>query len=269
MLGVDRLDAARLQRRLLTVKDVCGSGLALWLDASDLSTLTIDSAGGVTQWRDKSGLGNHANQATVASRPYYRQDGGDGGFRGRASIYFDNFKPTYLDGNVTMNGVQNCVYVVCSMNANTNQYGRVLSCGVAGQLDYNNQSYFNLSRDGISNAIRIERQGNPASTPVSLDTPLILVGVFDGASQYIAVNGLDGTTATQTANLGLTNYRVGMHIGGTDAWAGYIQEVVIDTGPFARYRMQKVVGILANKARRPDVLQTPHPYRDAPPLIGA
>ena len=40
----------------------------LWLDASDSSTITINS-GAVSQWNDKSGNGRHATQATAANRP--------------------------------------------------------------------------------------------------------------------------------------------------------------------------------------------------------
>jgi hypothetical protein len=54
------------------------SGLALWLDSSDSSTLFQDSAGTVPAtatsdpvgyWGDKSGSGRHATQTTAASRP--------------------------------------------------------------------------------------------------------------------------------------------------------------------------------------------------------
>ena len=40
---------------------------ALWLDAADLSTITI--ATGVSEWRDKSGNGRHASQATASLQP--------------------------------------------------------------------------------------------------------------------------------------------------------------------------------------------------------
>jgi len=43
------------------------SGLRLWLDASDASTITI--ATGVSQWNDKSGNGNNATQATGSAQP--------------------------------------------------------------------------------------------------------------------------------------------------------------------------------------------------------
>ena len=41
---------------------------ALWLDASDASTITLNGST-VSQWRDKSGNGNHANQAVAANQP--------------------------------------------------------------------------------------------------------------------------------------------------------------------------------------------------------
>ena len=44
------------------------ANLALWLDASDTSTIT-QSAGAVSQWDDKSGNDNHAIQATGAKQP--------------------------------------------------------------------------------------------------------------------------------------------------------------------------------------------------------
>jgi hypothetical protein len=53
------------------------TGLELWLDASDASTLydattggsLVAADGGVARWEDKSGNGRHATQATSGSRP--------------------------------------------------------------------------------------------------------------------------------------------------------------------------------------------------------
>ncbi len=47
------------------------SGLALWLDASDASSITLDGSSNVSQWADKSGNGRHATQATALNRPGY------------------------------------------------------------------------------------------------------------------------------------------------------------------------------------------------------
>lgn len=62
-----------------------GFSPALWLDASDLSTLFQDSAGTVPvttdgdpvgRWNDKSGNGRNFTQSTSGSRPTYRTSGG-------------------------------------------------------------------------------------------------------------------------------------------------------------------------------------------------
>lgn len=45
------------------------AGLGLWLDASDASTMTITNTDKVSQWRDKSGNGRHANQSVTNRQP--------------------------------------------------------------------------------------------------------------------------------------------------------------------------------------------------------
>jgi len=47
---------------------------ALWLDAADASTITLNSTT-VSQWNDKSGNGRHATQATSANQPTYISSG--------------------------------------------------------------------------------------------------------------------------------------------------------------------------------------------------
>jgi hypothetical protein len=62
------------------------SGLALWLDASDVSTITLNGSN-VSQWRDKSGAAAPAAaQSTAASQPAYNSSG----VNGRGSIDFDS-----------------------------------------------------------------------------------------------------------------------------------------------------------------------------------
>jgi len=48
------------------------SGLVLWVDASDSSTITI--ATGVSQWDDKSGNSNHLTQSSGSLQPTYVTD---------------------------------------------------------------------------------------------------------------------------------------------------------------------------------------------------
>jgi hypothetical protein len=56
---------------------------ALWLDASDAGTITLNGAN-VSQWNDKSGNGKHATQATAAAQPDFSATG----LNGKPSINF-------------------------------------------------------------------------------------------------------------------------------------------------------------------------------------
>ena len=53
------------------------SNLALWLDAADTSTFTLNGSA-VSQWRDKSGNARHASQSTAAQQPTYTLNGMNG-----------------------------------------------------------------------------------------------------------------------------------------------------------------------------------------------
>ena len=51
------------------------AGCALWLDASDVASITKDGSNKVSQWSDKSGNAKHAVQATGANQPTYNATG--------------------------------------------------------------------------------------------------------------------------------------------------------------------------------------------------
>ena len=58
------------------------TGLALWLDAADSTTVTLNS--GVEEWRDKSGNARHFSQSIANNRPAYT-----GSINGRVALSFD------------------------------------------------------------------------------------------------------------------------------------------------------------------------------------
>lgn len=61
------------------------SGLQLWLDGSDSSTITLNSTT-VSEWRDKSGKGNTFTQATALNQPTFVASAKNG----RSAINFPN-----------------------------------------------------------------------------------------------------------------------------------------------------------------------------------
>jgi hypothetical protein len=60
------------------------SGLALWLDATDATTITLDGSNNVSAWADKSGNSNNAPQSSTTLRP-----SGIGSLNGKTAIDFD------------------------------------------------------------------------------------------------------------------------------------------------------------------------------------
>lgn len=51
-------------------------GLALWFDAADSASVTLDGSNNVEQWNDKGPFGYHVTNATPANRPGVAADGG-------------------------------------------------------------------------------------------------------------------------------------------------------------------------------------------------
>ena len=60
------------------------TGLALWLDADDASTITLNGST-VSQWDDKSGNNRHATQGVAANQPTYSA----AEFNGKPALTFD------------------------------------------------------------------------------------------------------------------------------------------------------------------------------------
>ena len=59
----------------------------LWSDADESTTVT-HSSNAVSQWKDKSGKGNHASQSTAANQPTLTASG----LNGKPLITFDGTK---------------------------------------------------------------------------------------------------------------------------------------------------------------------------------
>ena len=71
------------------------AGLALWLDASDASTITLNGAT-VSQWRDKSGNARHLSEATANNQPTMST------LNGRGALSFDGVNDRLITSSTLM-----------------------------------------------------------------------------------------------------------------------------------------------------------------------
>jgi hypothetical protein len=129
------------------------TGLQLWLDASDASTLydatsggsLVAADGGVARWEDKSGNGRHATQGTASRRPVRKAaiQGGKDVLRFDGSATAGDADRMQITNSTSMfnflhqsSGTVFCVLI----NGTTNDYNRVMvwldSGGVGAATGY-------------------------------------------------------------------------------------------------------------------------------------
>ena len=150
------------------------TGLQLWLDASDASTLydatsggsLVAADGGVARWEDKSGNARHATQGTSGNRParktaiqggkdVLRFDGSDDSLSIASST--ETFKFLHssdstvfvvFKSGTTANPGHNAYIVLGTANSTTTVVGALLYTGDSDPTSANNTLYWYVSRGG-------------------------------------------------------------------------------------------------------------------------
>jgi len=171
------------------------SGLQLWLDASDASTLYNATAGGslvttdgsaVARWADKSGNNRHATQATANARPLLKT--GANGINSKTVLSFDGSND-FLTSSVTGFKSLSAVSVI-----------GVISTAVAAQADIQTMVLFGFGN--ISNA----GSGFPANKGLGISSVTSVLNgekiTFFGERDASSNSGrLGSTTYSRTANI--------------------------------------------------------------------
>lgn len=180
-------------------------GLALWLDAADASSVTLNGST-VSEWRDKSGNGRNFAQSTAAAQPVYTTAGQNG----RNCLTFDaarrlgsaNTSSTWSflhDGTSLYD-----IYVVYRTASGSTTIRTILATGNSGRnfrsfyfwhdhrSGQNNQAYFEITTVGTgtagflgnrgvsglaANVMRLARvTGDPANATQANRTALVVAG---------------------------------------------------------------------------------------------
>lgn len=275
--GINFYDEAQLQKRLWSPNLV---NPIIWLDAADLSTLSVDGAG-VNTWRDKSGF--NRNATTTVRKPAFLSNATNN----LSAINFTAASGTKLDTPdfSIAPGRQFCSFAVVSaaglLGAST--YRRIwVTKGVnpdsltAGSTYA--QGYFG-SGGNAGEFIQIAG-GTGVTGPIitglgTSNEPVLLVGAFGTAGansneNSTSANGGSRVSLTgQSGALSTTGIRIGSDVGTTtgSSWNSWIGEIIL-TGAISFSMVQVIEGYLAHKWRMNARLPANHPFRNRPPLIG-
>jgi len=182
-----------------------GLSPALWLDASDATTITSSgSPAKVSQWNDKSGNGYNVAQGTGAAQPTT----GANTRNGLNVLDFDGGDCLNYSGTTGVNVGAVTVYVVAVQTSNVNFAG-LLSVHASTGDDFGSANSLSINTGGATQISSSQRFVVDASSGVSGSgaTPYgVYTAVFrtDGSVDSFQ-NGAIGTPFTSSGSFGIAN----------------------------------------------------------------
>ena len=257
---------------------------ALWLDAADAGTITLNGSA-VSQWNDKSGNSRNFAQATGANQPAYSATSFNTSYPG---VTFDGSSDFMSAGDTLDMGTNSLTVMSAVRYANNNVGGtiigktraaggdgrwslfRSLSGGSFGGGSQNNSVLF------IGGSIAAFAQVADSSTSVKIDG--FVADRSTSGSLKIWSNGVSTATASFTGNStdfnstdqlllgayqnssGTTPPTAGSYLNGVIAEVVVVQTAMSDTD------RQKLEGYLAWKWGMQASLPADHPYKSAAPV---
>ena len=238
-------------------------GNVLWLDAADTSSLTFSSGSNISQWKDKSGLNNHA---TSYNTPVLTANA--------INTYQAIATPTnqYFLGATSITGTTLTVFSVAQTSRtipNTAIDQRLVSLAGNSGADYSSTAVvIGLFNQGssVNKGISTYRTTTIASNAISQNTPFQAVCEYDGTNGFQWKDGVSGGSSASTGTFGIAKYGIGNQANPTaEYWNGAVGEVIIYNVALSDTNRQKVEGYLAWKWGIQGSLPAGHPYKSVAP----
>ena len=237
-----------------------GASLALWLDAEDTSTITLNGSN-VSQWDDKSGNGRHASQATAVIQPAYLATG----FNSNPSIDFDG-----SNDQLTTSYALDFPFSISAAVQNDVASGSVRGAVGSG---LRRPALGILSAAPAQNSFALWNPDRDRGAYINNTQTTVPVILYSDAASDDRLGWniyVDGSNAGQVnENISTLNpaniVRIGYTGNGSEYWNGRISEVVITSQLLSTDDRQKLEGYLAWKWGLTANLPSNHPYKLAPP----
>jgi len=237
---------------------------ALWLDADDSSTLTLDGSV-VDQWADRSGNARHVT-ASSTIRPAFSSTGLSGAL---PAVVFDGSNDRLVSAGF---GFPRPFSVFFVGNNSGGSYRRAINigastdtCGFIGSNAGNYATFF-----GNGSGTWVDTAANSSAQSVS--SPKIFGVTNSGSGSSAAIPYVNSAAQTAKGGGTFSGTGRGVSIGGYSGaagqeWAGPISEVVILSRVADADERQKIEGYLAHKWNLAGSLPSGHPYKSAPPYV--
>jgi len=229
---------------------------ALWLDAADASTITLNGST-VSQWNDKSGNGRNVSQPTASAQPTSNTRTLNGlnvldfnvDIIGRSTPFVTINTPWLVYSVITFDSFTGNPVYIGLQGAQTTHMGWSNN----GNIQFYNNSTGVVGLSGV-----VITANTPAFVGVQYDTTN-LTGLYNGAAQ-------GSPAVTILADTALFN--IGSHASGaSNYFDGAIGEIVFIQSTVSLSNRQKLEGYLAWKWGLQANLPVGHPYKNSPPTV--
>jgi len=242
-----------------------GSALALWLDAEDAASITLNGST-VSQWRDKSGNNRHASQATAANQPTYSATG----LNGKPTLTFDGSSDN-LQATIPSLANQNNISFFGVTQILTRRYSVFLGSGMNGGTTGIRWGLFgqgNFTPDGIGWAGPGSDVALGSGSAVPISTPYQAVYTKTPTQWQILFNGSTISTVNDTSfPTGTYSLTIGAEKEGSYQSNALASEIIIIGGILSTIDRQRLEGYLAWKWGLEANLPANHPFRNTPPTV--
>lgn len=214
------------------------SGLLLWLDATDLTTLWQEAARSnqvttdgqeVGAWDDKSGQGNHWTQATDTRLPLYKENFNTS----YPGLLFDGSND-FLAGSMSETADDWTIFAVC------------IAAGTGGYIIDWRTGRFIFGHSGGSLSFYDGAWSEGDATPSSPSVCTFLADATDSTSATIDINRVETVAADYTQKVLGNDQAIGAkYNGSTNPWDGYIASILVYNGILASGDIASVEDYLA------------------------
>ena len=226
----------------------------MWLDGTDLSTLTTNASGQVSQWRDVSGNSNHASQGSATLQPI-------AGFsiNGLHAIRSDGVDDYMRNSSVTIGSSGDIAVFALAKPVSSSSDGGMLSLVNGFELKVEagyGVEYFPNYLDFANGPFP-----GPSVYSISVSTNV--------TNAWGHVDGLEGLSTDVIQSIGPSTDVAIFSKRGGQAFSSFVDcdigEVVLVAGDVTVATRQMMEGYLAWKWEIEANLPIGHPYEDRPP----
>ncbi|MFM6606057.1 MAG: hypothetical protein ACKPH3_18615 [Dolichospermum sp.] len=240
---------------------------ALWLDAADASTITLNGST-VSQWNDKSGNGRNAIQATAANQPTYSVEI----FNNKPGLSFDGVNDFLVATYSSINFVGCSIFIIGNLNSSSGANTGVITLNDGVNLDFQTNGIIGWA-SGNSNNLPSGADSRYNNGSIGVSNAVLAMNT-NYLYSFISNSGIriNGTLAFSGDNGSVTIPNTQLGVGcrlspnGSNFSRCIVSEVVVINSIVSTINRQLIEGYLAWKWELTANLANNHPFKFNPPL---